>query len=214
MIRRGFLAVVLLIVLAPLSLHAADKFEENISYFEIFPKYPGTEAGKIEVLEFFWYNCPHCYDFEPYLEKWLAQKPTDVAFTKLPVIFNQTGRMHAETYYALELMGKEHSVSNLIFSAVHDKKMQLNTIEAVEKFLAANGVDVDQFRSARQSFAVQTRVNRAADMAKRFDITGVPSVVVHGSYKSGSTRSFGEMIELVDYLIDKTKKEMALAKAQ
>ena len=208
MIKKIALLALMLLTL-PLFAVAADKFDENVNYFEVFPRYPGGEAGKVEVLEFFWYSCPHCYDFEPHLEKWAAKKPDDVTLTQIPVIFNKTGRMHAETYYALELMGQPHELNQAIFSNIHDKKIKLNSAEAMEQFLASKGVDVKQFRSARQSFAVQTRVNRAADMAKRFDITGVPSVVVGGSYKTGSVRGYEEMVELIDYLIAKVRAEAA-----
>jgi thiol:disulfide interchange protein DsbA len=188
---------------------AEERFQESTNYTEIFPPYPGSEVGQIEVVEFFWYSCPHCYDFEPHLKKWLTTKPKDVNFVQVPVIFNPTGRMHAETYYALELMDKLSLVHEAIFSAMHDDRKKLNTAEAMEEFLASKGIDVQAFKQAKASFGVQTKVNRAMDLAKRFNVTGVPNVVVNGSFKTANTKSFEEMIELINYLVDTSRKSGA-----
>ncbi|MBU0500709.1 MAG: thiol:disulfide interchange protein DsbA/DsbL [Gammaproteobacteria bacterium] len=216
--RKTIHLIVLLFVLVPALSVAAEKFQENINYFEIFPNYPGEEQGKLEVLEFFWYNCPHCKDIEPHLLKWLERKPEGVTFNQIPVIFmgrdghpNAAGKLHAETFYALEMMGKLEGLHEVIFSAIHEQGLSLNSPEAMEKFLAEKGVDAEQFRNTRQSFAVQTRVSRSIELARRFGIDGVPSLVVGGIYRSGSTDSFEEKTALVDFLIARVKAEQASA---
>jgi len=220
--RKTICFIALLITLAPLAFAGPEKFQESVNYFEIFPSYPGTAAGKVEVLEFFWYNCPHCNDFEPHLEQWLSRKPEGVEFAQVPVIFmerdgrpNAAGKLHAETFYSLELIGKLKALHGVIFNAIHGQRIPLDTPAAMEKFLAEKGIDAEQFRNTRQSFAVQTRVNRAIELAKRFGIDGVPNLVVGGTYRTGPTGSFEGMTQLVDFLIAKVKDEQKSAtKAQ
>lgn len=207
---------ILLLVLAtmvPLTALKAE-FKENQSYFEIFPNYPGTEQGKVDVVEFFWYNCPHCYDFEPFLASWLKQKPESVNFSQIPMIFNPTGRFHAETYYALQLLGLGEELHSRIFREIHDQKRKLDNADSMGTFLKTQGVDLDKFEATRKSFAVQTRVRNAEEMAKRYGISSVPSLVVAGTYRSGSINSFDELIDLVGFLIDKARKDQAAPAAK
>jgi thiol:disulfide interchange protein DsbA len=199
--------LLLLFLLVNLPLVAAEKFQDNVNYFEIFPGYPGSEAGKIEVTEFFWYSCPHCFDFEPHLAQWLASKPADVNFIKVPVSFNATARFHAETYYALQMMAVAEEVHQKIFAAIHDKKRKLADVDAMADFLDEQGVDAQKYRQTIKSFAVQTRVNRAEEMARRFSITGVPAIVVNGAWRTGRTHDYQEMLTLVDFLINKARQE-------
>lgn len=213
------LFVILLAALVPMVGVAADKFEQNVNYFEVFPNYPGSEKGKVEVVEFFWYNCPHCKDFEPFLHRWLARKPQEAVFNQVPVIFpgrdggpHPAGKLHAETFYALEMMGKLEALHGAIFSAIHEKGTKLDTADAMEAFLAKNGVDAEAFRATRQSFAVQTRVNRSIELARRYGVEGVPIMVIGGTYRTGPTGSFEEMTRLVDFLIAKVKDGQAVAK--
>lgn len=208
MMQRALL--LLLALFLPFAALQAE-YKEDQSYYEIYPSYPGTEPGKLDVVEFFWYNCPHCYDFEPHLETWLKQKPDFVNFTKIPMIFNPVGRFHAETYYALELLGLG-SLHHAIFKEIHNQHHKLDNPETMGAFLKTQGLDMDKFEATRKSFAVQTRVRNAEEMAKRFDISSVPNMVVAGTYRSGNVKSFEELIALVDFLIDKVQKEQ-VAKA-
>lgn len=206
------LLLILLFTCLPLVAAEKEQFNEGVNYFEVFPTYPGSEPGKIEVVEFFWYNCPHCYDFEPHLEQWLASKPADVNYIQAPVIFNETARFHAEVYYSLQMMGLGHDLQMKIFAEIHDKKQKLNDIDTMIGFLAKQGVDSDKFRQTVKSFAVQTRVNRADDMAKRFGISSVPNMVVNGSWRTGRTKGYEEMVKLVDFLINKARQEEVASK--
>lgn len=210
MLKRALL-LLLAFCLPFASLHA--QYKEDQSYYEIYPSYPGAEPGKIDVVEFFWYNCPHCYDFESHLDAWLKQKPDFVNFTKIPMIFNPTGRFHAETYYALELLGLGN-LHHAIFSEIHNRHHKLDNPDTMSAFLKTQGLDPDKFESTRKSFAVQTRVRNAEEMARRFEISSVPNMVVAGTWRSGNVKSFEELIGLVDHLIDKAQKgQMAKAPA-
>lgn len=205
MLKRAILLFLALCL--PLTALKAE-FTENQSYFEIYPNYPSTEPGKIDVVEFFWYNCPHCFDFEPHLESWLKQKPDFVNFTQIPMIFNPIGKFHAETYYALQLLGHGADLHQKIFTEIHGQKHKLDNPESMGAFLKKQGVDIEKLDATRQSFAVQARVRNAEEMAKRFDIASVPTMVVAGTYRSGNVKSFEEMISLVNFLIDKARKDV------
>lgn len=198
-------ALLVLASLLPMTAIQAE-FKENESYFEIFPSYPSAEQGKIDVVEFFWYNCPHCYDFEPHLAAWLKQKPASVNFSQIPMIFNPTGRFHAEIYYALELLGLGEQLHSKIFQQIHDQKQKLDNADTMGAFLKTQGVDLKKLEDTRKSFAVQTRVKNAEKLAERYGISSVPSMVVAGTYRSGSVKSFEELTSLVNVLIDKASK--------
>lgn len=199
---------ILILLLAGLPLLAnAASFKENQNYYEIFPNYPSSDPNKVEVMEFFMFTCPHCYDFEPHLNQWLANKPEQVEFVKVPAVFNPSARFFAETYYSLEIMGVDKGVHEQVFAAIHDQKRNLGDADAMAKFLDETGVDGNSFRQQLKSFAVQTRVNRAEELGKRFAIRSVPSMVVNGSWRTGQVSSFDEMLDLVNYLVDKSKTE-------
>jgi len=203
---RTMLAAVLLII-SPMILHAAPAYEEDQHYFPVIPEQPGGEGGKVQVKGFFWYGCGHCYTFEPHLEKWNAQRPDNVEFERVPAMFSRSDVvMHAKTYYALNLIGAEEKIHEKIFQAMHAEKRRLRTQEEMEEFLSENDIDVDAFRKAMKSFAVQTKIRQAAIHAENYDVRGVPSVTVDGEYKVGSLKG-GTMIDVVEYLVDDVRKK-------
>jgi len=206
----------LLLPLAALSGAAAGQtpeFKEDIHYFTIASGKPSTGNG-IEVLEFFWYGCPHCHEFEPTLNRWLKSEPEGVRFARVPAVFSKPGLLHAQAYYALELVGAPDSVNGAIFEQFHVRKKPLNTVDALADFVASQGVNRQEFVAALESFAVDTKVRRAQVLAERYGIRGVPALVVDGRYRSGSVRSYDEMIEVANYLIDKVAQERRQASAQ
>ena len=186
---------------------AESKYDEELHYFTIFPSQPGGEGDKVQVLEFFWYACPHCYDLEPHLEAWLKNKPENIEFDRVPAMFQRSDVvMQAKTYYALRLMGLDEKLNEVIFHAIHKQDDKLRTQEEMEKLLGGHDVDLDAYRKAMKSFAVQTQARRAAVLAERFDIRGVPAIVVDGKYRTGGLDS-RLTIQVTDYLIDRVKKE-------
>jgi thiol:disulfide interchange protein DsbA len=203
------LFLILFSVAAVLPLQAASKFEEELHYFSIIPEQPGAEGSRIQVVEFFWYACPHCYEVEPHIRKWLEKKPEHVDFVRIPAMFNRSNViMHAKTYYALLLMGMADELSDPIFRAIHEQKRGLNTQEDMEEFLEEQGVDIQAYRKAMKSFAVQTQARRAAVLAQRFDIRGVPAIVVDGKYRTGGLEG-GTLMQVTDFLIGEVGKEKA-----
>ena len=186
---------------------AESKYDDELHYFAIFPSQPGGEGDRVQVLEFFWYACPHCYDLEPHLEAWLKNKPDNIDFDRVPAMFQRSDVvMQAKTYYALRLMGLDEKLNEVIFHTIHKQDNKLRTQEEMEKLLSGHGVDLDAYRKAMKSFAVQTHARRAAVLAERFDVRGVPAIVVDGKYRTGGLDARLTM-EVTDYLIDRVKKE-------
>ncbi len=187
---------------------AGSTFKEGLQYTVITPTPPQHQGDKVEVIEFFWYGCPHCNSLEPYVEQWLKTKADYIDFVRMPAPFSGRAMLHAKTFYALQVMGELERVHPLIFDAMHVKKIKLDTLDEMTAFLESQGVDGKAFRAALDSFAVQTQINRTTVLAKRYGIRSVPTLVVDGRYKSGKGfTSYGEFTELVDFLAAKIVKD-------
>lgn len=184
-----------------------QKFEEDVHYFSIIPEQPGGDGEKVRVLEFFMYSCPHCNNIEPKVEAWLKRKSANVEFVRIPAMFNRPDIvLHAKTFYALSLMGLEDDLTPALFAEIHDRGNRLENSAEMEAFLARKGVDIEAYRKAMKSFAVQTQSRRAEVLAGRFDIRTVPAFVVDGKYRTGGLVPDMQM-EAIDYLIDKVVAE-------
>ena len=206
-IKIVVVSCILMWFLAMVPATAAEKFEEDQHYFTIFPEQPGGEGDRIQVLEFFWYACPHCYDLEPHLDAWLKNKPDNIDFQRVPAMFSRADIvLHAKTYYALRLMGVADKLHAKIFHAVHDQNKRLKDQPEMEAFLSEQGVDIEAYRKAMKSFPVNTQARRAAVLAENFDVQGVPAMVVDGKYRVGGLHG-DVMMEVTDYLIGRVERE-------
>lgn len=207
---RYLIAVLMVAVTTAGQVYADDapRFEENVNYDLIVPEPEQGKVGdKIEVAEFFMWSCPHCFHFEPFLKEWLKRKPKDVEFVRIPAMFGGSANMHAKAFYALEAIGELDRVSDAFFNEIHVKHNRLKTREALDAFIASQGVDMEKFRAAMDSFAVAAKSNRAAVLMRRYGVRGVPALVVDGRYRSGRGLDFKELIELADYLVERVRKE-------
>lgn len=179
-------------------------------YEIISPAQPTQHPDKIEVIEFFWYGCPHCYSFEPLLDKWSKNLPKNVEFIRQPAAFNELWSKHAKAYYTAEALGIVDKVHADLFDAIQNKKESLDTEEALSKFFIAHGVNETQFKEAYNSFVVDSKMRQAPLMAARYGITGVPAIIINGKYKTNGTLagSHEKMIEVMNQLIkqENTKK--------
>jgi thiol:disulfide interchange protein DsbA len=181
-------------------------FEEGKHYESLSPQPPQGKVGdKIEVLEFFMFSCPHCYNFEPHVAKWKKSKATDVEFIKVPAMFGRHTNMHGQAFYALESMGELDRIHDAFFHEIHENRNGMKTREDLDAFLAREGVDMKAFDAAMKSFAVASKSNRAASLVRRYGINGVPSLVVDGRYKSGRGHTFESMLEMTDMLTNKVR---------
>jgi protein dithiol oxidoreductase (disulfide-forming) len=162
---------------------AADP-AEGTNYVKLSQRAPvSAPAGKIEVVEFFWYGCPHCAHFEPSLAAWAAKLPADVAFRRVPVAFRENPfALHQRLYYALEGMGLLGTVHGKVFNAIHEARLKLDTDEAVIDFVAKQGVDKAKFSAMLNSFAMQNKTKSARALSESYKIDGVPALGVAGRF--------------------------------
>lgn len=186
-------------------------FDEGIDYQRVVPAQPVETGDQIEVLELFWYGCPHCFHLEPVLEGWLKKLPPNVAFRRMPAILGDTWVAHARAFYAAEALGVLDRINEPLFQAIHvDKKPMLDEASLAD-FFVSQGVARDAFLHAYHSFTVESKVRRAKDMTRRYGIDGVPAIIVDGKYRTGGSLAGGQdkMMEVVDFLIGKAAQERA-----
>lgn len=198
----------LFLVLATLAVPVrAAPFEELTHYVPITGAPPPAADSKIEVYEFFMWTCPHCMQFEPHLHKWLARKPADVNFVKVPAVFNPASGQLARAFYALETLGELERLSDAFFKALINDRRKLDSETAIAGFVKQFGVDEAKFREAFNSFAVDAKVRRAEQLGKRFKIDSVPKLVVDDRQKTGDgLGSYEQMLAVTDFLIDESRK--------
>jgi thiol:disulfide interchange protein DsbA len=181
---------------------------EPVGYETLSPAQPTHNPDKIEIIEFFWYGCPHCYDFEPLLEKWVKALPKNVEFIRQPAVFSDLWGKHAKAYFTAEALGVVDKVHNDFFDALQTKKQHLETEDELAKFFVAHGVNENEFRTTYNSFLVDTKVRQAATTAGRYGITGVPAIIINGKYKTNGplAGSHEKMLEVINQLIQKESK--------
>ena len=166
-------------------------------------------AGKIEVVEFFSYNCPHCNDFEPALEAWAKTLPKEVAFRRIPVPFvGNDVEAKQRLYYALEAMGKVDEYQPKVFNAIHAQRQNVNGDANIIAWAAANGLDGAKFKEVFTSFGVASKAKRASQMTDAYKVAGVPAMAVAGRwYVDGETAgSMSKVLQVVNYLVGEAKK--------
>ncbi|OGA40878.1 MAG: hypothetical protein A3G24_11630 [Betaproteobacteria bacterium RIFCSPLOWO2_12_FULL_62_13] len=151
-------------------------------YRLINPPQPVDNRGKVEVVEFFWYGCPHCSNLQPPLKAWLKRKPADVEFKRLPAVFQDSWVPLTKAYYAIEAMGLVDKLHHDVFAAIHEKKLRLQDPKVLFDWVAKQGIDRQKFMDTYNSFAVQTRARRSIDITRNYDIPGTPALVVDGKY--------------------------------
>jgi thiol:disulfide interchange protein DsbA len=151
-------------------------------YRLINPPQPVASGAKIEVLEFFWYGCPHCNNLQPPLSAWLKRKPADVDFKRVPAVFQDSWVPLTKAYFTIEALGLIDKLHHDVFAAVHDQKLRLQDPNVLFDWVGKRGVDRQKFADTYNSFAVQSRAQRAKDMTANYDIPGTPALVVDGKY--------------------------------
>ena len=176
-------------------------------YTLISPAQPTEDAGKIEVLEFFSYGCPHCADFNPLVTAWAAKLPGDVVFRKVPITFGRAAWANiAKLYYALKVTGDLDRLESDVFKAIHNDRINLFEEKSLLEWVAKKGVDQKKFAEAFNSFGVMSQVKRGDQMAQAYKIQGVPALAVDGKYLVGG-KDFNEQLAIADKLIAKARSE-------
>ena len=203
--KRLLLALTLLL---PLPLAAAPAYVEGRHYLELALPQPTETGSKIEVREFFWYGCPHCWQLEPELEKWLKKIPANAQFVRTPGV---SGRwlVHARAYYAFEMLGALNKTHVAFFRAMHEQNRPLDSEDALVQFAAANGVDKAKFREAFNSFGVRVKLDKARQMNMEMGVNSVPTLAVDGRYITSPTMAGDgpQALKVVEFLIQKVARE-------
>jgi len=202
---RRLVAIFLAALLAlPLSAGA-----QQFQYGELNPPQPTESKGKIEVIEFFWYGCPHCYSLEPYIEAWLKKLPPDVEFRRVPAVFNSRWGHDAAIYYTLEAMGLLDKLHRPLFDAIHKSNLRTDNEAALSEWLQKNGVESKKFIDTMKSFGVQSKLRRATQQTVAYKIDGTPAMAVAGRYTVSAEqgRTQQGMLQVVDGLVAMARKQ-------
>ncbi|SDM74198.1 thiol:disulfide interchange protein DsbA [Oryzisolibacter propanilivorax] len=188
---------------------AQRSFKEGKDYTRLSkPVATEAPAGKTEVVEFFWYSCPHCNTFEPTFDAWKKAAPASLAIRRVPVAFNASFVPQQKLYYALEGMGKLPELHAKVFRAVHVERLPLNKDELIYEWVAKQGVDAAKFKEVYNSFTVSNQIRRATQLQNDYQVEGVPSMGVAGRYYTDGTMA-GDMdnvLRVVEYLAAQAPK--------
>ncbi len=202
MLKKGF------VFLLPLFLvfsTAQANFDDGIEFETLKKPVKTSNPEKVVVTELFWYGCPHCFRFEPYIEQWKKNQPDGVILEQVPSVLNPRWTEHARAYFALQMMGVTEKVHHKIFEALHIKNQRLTSLDTLAAFVAEHGIDEKQFREHYHSFPVDTLVRKSKQKERKYGHRGVPAVVVNGKYRTSASMagSNARMIEVIDYLVKK-----------
>jgi thiol:disulfide interchange protein DsbA len=183
--------------------------------YKVIGSAQSAPATKLEVVEFFNYACPHCYEFEPLLKSWVAKKPADVEFRYVPAVFNERMMPLAKLYYTLEELQLRPKLHEKVYEAIHDKGLRLDDSEVLMNWVAEQGVDAKKFQAAYESFSVASQVQRAAQLTRSMRVPGTPYVVVNGKYLTGpsmvargdGSADGGRFVKVLNQLIEMERRK-------
>jgi protein dithiol oxidoreductase (disulfide-forming) len=181
---------------------------EGQHYVRLAQPVPTPAGGKVDVVEFFWYGCPHCNALEPFLETWIRRLPPEAAARRVPVGFSPLHETHQRLFYALDAMGVLPTLHRRVFSAIHVERKRLDKEADILAFMTANGVDAAKFAEQFKSFSVQTKARQAKQLAEAYRIDGVPAIGVAGRWYTSSAMagSHERALATADYLIALSRK--------
>jgi protein dithiol oxidoreductase (disulfide-forming) len=204
---KKIVSLLAVVLMAPLV--ALAQGSGGYKYSELKPAQPiSVEGKKIEVIEFFWYGCPHCYNLEPFLEPWAKKLPPDVQFRRVPAVFSPRWEHDAEIFYTFDALGVLDRVHEKFFDAIHRDGLRTDNPEALAQWLQRNGIDPKKFNETMKSFTVKSRTGRAKQMSIAYAIDGTPAMAVQGKYtvsaEQGGSRE--GMLQTVSYLVDQIRK--------
>jgi len=193
-----------------LSVQAAgpEAFEGH-DYTRLKNAQPVATGKKVEVLEFFWYRCPHCFQLEPSLNKWLKTLPRDAQVRRVPAVFRDDWMPGAKLYYTLEQMNLLGKLHHKVFDAYHLENINLNDPAVLGGWIAKQGIDRKKFDGIYNSFSIQSKATQGARLATTYAINGVPTFIIDGKYATsvGMTGSEARLFEVLDQLIVKARTE-------
>ena len=188
---------------------SAQEFKEDVNFFPLLVEQPVRTGDQIEVLEIFWYGCPHCYALEPYLKKWLKNKPEFVEFVQLPAVLNRSWEFDARVFYTFVALGLIDELHEAYFDAIHKDRKRMKNVEQVASWAQEQGVDPQLIMDTFNSFGVDSMLANATQMSGRYEADGVPTIIIDGKYRTTVSLAGGhnEIIDLINYLAQRAKSE-------
>lgn len=210
------LAFVAAAVFSLSTLAAPEAAFEGHDYSVVKPPRAVATGKQVEVLEFFWYRCPHCYQLEPGLEKWLKKLPKDAQIRRVPAVFRPDWMPGAKLYYTLEQMGLLGRLHHKVFNAYHVENIDLNTPAVLGGWIEKQGVDRKKFEGIYNSFSIQSKAMQGGQLATAYAISGVPAFIVDGKYATSVSMTGSEprLFEVLDQLIVKARAERTSKKSR
>lgn len=197
------------LLLATPAFSQESEFVEG-GHYELLDEVQPVQTGdKIEVVEMFWYRCPHCFRLEPYLLQWLENKPENAELVPIPAILNDNWAFHARAYFTFEALGLTEQLHGPFFDAIHRDRKPFNTAEQLAEWAAQQGADGEAIVGTFNSFAVNNKLNFARIMTAKYGISGVPAIIVDGKYRTSVSMagSHDTLLELINYLVEKAAAE-------
>jgi thiol:disulfide interchange protein DsbA len=186
------------------------KFTEGKHFQRLVPTQPTVGGSdRIEVAEIFWYGCNHCLDFEPHINGWADDLPSNVRFVRIPAMWNPLVKLHGQLYYTEEVLAKNGKIGDpkafhaAVFNEYHSRGNRLTSESAIQALFERHGVGAEDFQTAWKSFEVAQKMRVAEDLARRYSISGVPAVVVNGKYRTGGAEAGGypQLLQVIDELV-------------
>jgi|TARA_B100000902_G_scaffold310710_1_gene300393 thiol:disulfide interchange protein DsbA len=209
-----FKKILFLFVVSTTLAFSNEKFVEGVDY-ETMTNEPSSyvqkQNKKIQVVEAFWYGCPHCYIFDEYLSKWDKKNDEDLEFVNMPVVFNKPWLLHARVFYTFKEMDNYSELHKNFFYAFHEQQRKFNTMDSIMNFFESQNVDIEQAKKILLSEKVSKKVQEANYMLETYKIDSVPAIIINNKYKiSGSmAKTYDRMIEISEYIIDLERKNRA-----
>ncbi|MBQ0747516.1 MAG: thiol:disulfide interchange protein DsbA/DsbL [Marinobacter sp.] len=203
MFRALRTVVLLLSVLAVFGQANAADWKEGTHYKKLDTPVRTDSGSRVEVVEVFWYGCPHCYNFKPLAESWEAKAPDYVDYVRLPAALGRSWEPHARAFYALEAINALDKLHDALFDALAGERRPLNDGESLAEFVAGYGVDREEFLDSYNSFGVNARLQQAQAKIRGARVTGTPTMLVNGKYTVSASMagSLERVLEVVDYLV-------------
>jgi thiol:disulfide interchange protein DsbA len=196
---------------APKAAAAPQKYSEG-QHYTVLATAQGTSSSPdvVEVAEVFWYGCPHCYSFDPYVAKWETELPDGVEIVRLPVMWNPTNEIHARMFYTADALGKLDEMHEEIFKEMHLNKKTLTSEADIEALFAKHDVSSDDFKKTFRSFPVETKLKKAKNLTQRYRVQSVPLLIVNGKYVTTGPgiKDFDDMISVANELIAREQAEL------
>ena len=209
------LFTILLGLLLTLSIANARAQEEPFvegGHYELLDQVQPVQTGdKIEVVEMFWYRCPHCFRLEPFIAEWRKNMPENAQYVPIPALLGPKWEFHARAYYTFEALGVVEQLHGKLFSAIHVQRLRIDSVDELADWAAENGVERQSVIDAFSSFAVENKLNFANVMTRKYGISGVPSIIVDGRYRTTITHAGSQekLMKVINFLIEKAAQARA-----